>query len=268
MRALETIWLDEYLAVSFLIDYLLLAAAARLDGSPHRRGRWAMGAAVGTVYAALALWWPVLEHPVPCAGAAALLLIAAYGTGRRLLRTGGLFLLLSCALAGAASLLGHGTGVRSVLITAALSYGVLSLLLSGQFRHTRTDGELVPLTLSLGAATVTLLALRDSGNTLCDPVTGRSVVVAEGAALLPLLPGVEAEELRDPVALLRRCEGLPLRLLPYRAVGVERGLLAAVRTDRAAWDGRDHPHCLVALSPTPLTDGGGYRALIGREDPP
>ena len=53
------------------------------------------------------------------------------------------------------------------------------------------------------------------------------------------------------------------RLLPYRAVGVEHGLLLAVRLDGARVGGREWKGLLLALSPTPVTDGGGYSALIG-----
>ena len=65
-------------------------------------------------------------------------------------------------------------------------------------------------------------------------------------------------------ALARReRDGRRWRLLPYRAVGVDHGLLLAVRVDRAMVGGEDYGPILVALSPTPLSDGGGYHALIG-----
>jgi len=85
--------------------------------------------------------------------------------------------------------------------------------------------------------------------------------------LLPEVPNLSKEELSDPVATLSRIPGHPLRLLPYRAVGVERGLLLAFRADQAVWGGQERKDILVALSPTPLTDGGGYGALIGKEIP-
>ena len=56
------------------------------------------------------------------------------------------------------------------------------------------------------------------------------------------------------------------RLLPYRSVGVDRGLLLALRVDRAVFDGVERGPLLVALSPTPVSDGGGYRALVGPLD--
>ena len=117
-----------------------------------------------------------------------------------------------------------------------------------------------------------LLALRDTGNTLQDPLTGRPVVVVEGEKLRPLLPELprlDRQSLAHPVELLRDLEGtagdLRLQLLPYRAVGVECGLLLALRVDQANCGGGEVRDCLTALSPTPLSDGGGYSALIGGE---
>ena len=112
-----------------------------------------------------------------------------------------------------------------------------------------------------------LTALRDTGNTLTDPVAGIPVLVAEGALLLPLLPPgtLMAGELADPVACMERLRDGPLagrvRLLPYRAVGVERGLLLALRPD-GLWVNGERRDMLAALSPTPVSDGGGYGALL------
>ena len=113
-------------------------------------------------------------------------------------------------------------------------------------------------------------ALVDTGNTLADPVSGRPVMVAEGERLAGLFPQdcrPSPGDLRDPAAALTRLgKGAwrsRFRLLPYRSVGVDRGLLLAVRMDSLELDGRRGGPALVALSPTPVSDGGGYQALIG-----
>lgn len=281
---MTVVYLDAFLALNFAVNYLLLAGAARLDGAALRRGRCALAAVLGAGYGALSLLPAAafLEHPVCKAGAAVGMLLVAFGWRERLLRTGALFLLLSCAFGGgvlllamvkgggvgSVGLLGSRLGMRGILVAAALSYGCLSLLLKGQFTHARTAGELLPLTLVRGERSVTVLALRDTGNTLQDPLTGRPVVVIEGEQVRPLLPevpGLDRQKLSHPVELMGELEetGLRFQLLPYRAVGVECGLLLALRMDRAEYGDKTHRNCLAALSPTPLSDGGGYCALIG-----
>lgn len=281
---MTVVYLDAFLALNFAVNYLLLAGAARLDGAALRRGRCVLAAVLGAGYGALSLLPAAafLEHPVCKAGAAVGMLLVAFGWRERLLRTGALFLLLSCAFGGgvlllamvkgggvgSVGLLGSRLGMRGILVAAALSYGCLSLLLKGQFTHARTAGELLPLTLVRGERSVTVLALRDTGNTLQDPLTGRPVVVVEGeqvSPLLPEVPGLDRQKLSHPVELMGELEetGLRFQLLPYRAVGVECGLLLALRMDRAEYGDKTHRNCLAALSPTPLSDGGGYCALIG-----
>ena len=194
-----------------------------------------------------------------------------------------IFFALSCAFAGgvlAISMLGgqglslnrgviySGMDLKIVLLSAAGCYAVLSLLLQKAVRHTSFTGELKAVRLELGERTVELTALTDTGNTLTDPVTGQGVMVAEGERLLPLFAASQrpsVQELRDPAGALERLTGAGghFRLLPYRAVGVDRGLLLAVRVDRAVVDGEDRGAMVVALSPTPVSDGGGYGALLG-----
>ena len=47
--------------------------------------------------------------------------------------------------------------------------------------------------------------------------------------------------------------------------GVERGLLLALRMDRVQVGEEDRGPMLAALSPTPVSDGGAYRVLVGAE---
>ena len=90
------------------------------------------------------------------------------------------------------------------------------------------------------------------------------------AALLDPQPGervLDEKALRDPVGTLERLSrggrGRRFRLLPYQAVGVECGMLLALRLDDARVGAEDYGGILVALSPNPVSDGGGYSALIG-----
>ena len=54
-------------------------------------------------------------------------------------------------------------------------------------------------------------------------------------------------------------------MLPYRSVGVSNGILLAMRVEQVRIGKKEQKNMLVALSPTPVSDGGGYHALIGGE---
>ena len=288
-RGVTVIYLDELFLLNFVVDYLLLLAAGRLSGEILRRGWLALGAAIGAAYAAAAVLpgMGFLLHPLCKLGAAVLALLAGYGKSRRLLRVSLVFFAVSAAFGGgvfALQLLG-GRGLtlqngifysamdlRLILLSAAGCYVLITLLFQRTARHSGLRRELVPAVLTLEGRRVALTALVDTGNTLTDPATGRPVLVAEADSLEELLPpGLRPgpAELRDPAGVLERLEDGPwrlrFRLLPYRAVGVERGLLLALRMDRVQVGEEDRGPMLAALSPTPVSDGGAYRVLVGAE---
>ena len=282
---MTVVYIDALFLLNLIVNYLLLLAAAKLAGEPLRRLRLAAGAALGGLYAA-AIFFPgmgFLAHPLCKLGAAVLMLLTGFGGSRRLLRVTLVFFGLSCAFGGgifAIGLLG-GRGLtlrngvlysvmdlRILLLSAAVCYAVLTLVFRRTARHGRR--EVLPAVLILEGRRVAVNALVDTGNTLTDPVTGRPVMVAEGSRLSPLLPGervLDEKALRDPVGTLERLSrggrGRRFRLLPYQAVGVECGMLLALRLDDARVGAEDYGGILVALSPNPVSDGGGYSALIG-----
>ena len=281
------VYLDALFVLNLIVDYLLLRTSARLAGEPLHRLRLAGGALLGAAYAA-ALFLPGLGwlgHPACRVGAAVLMVLCAFGGSRRLVRLTLVFFGVSAAFAGvilALQLLGQGglslengvvyTGfdARLLLVSAVLCCAGLSLVFGRIARHGGTRRDLAAVRLTLGERSVQLTALVDTGNTLTDPATGRPVMVAEVEKVAGLFPAGQApsgEELRRPVDALERLgrQGWQgrCRLLPYRAVGVECGMLLALRLDGAKVGTEDYGRLLLALSPTPLTDGGGYSALIG-----
>lgn len=151
--------------------------------------------------------------------------------------------------------------LRLLLVLFVLCYFILSVFFRRLGRH--SGGELVKLDMKLFGKEIHLTALRDTGNTLTDPATNRPVVVADYSAVKPCLPQ-QADPSR-PVESIRQLHTAGVkgcRLLPFRAVGTEMGLLLAVRADSVSADGRPLGPLLVALSP-----GGerrrGYQGLIG-----
>lgn len=284
---MTVVYIDSLFLLNLVVNYLLLLSAARLAGEIIRRPRLGLGAGLGALYAAL-VFFPgmgFLLHPLCKLGAAVVMLLCAFGGSRRLLRVTLIFFGVSAAFGGgifAIELLG-GRGLslkngifyssmdlRLILLSAAVCYVVLSLVFRSTGRHAGRGGELTPAVLTLKGRRVALTALVDTGNTLTDPVTNRPVMVAEGEKLARLFPEGEApamEDLRDPVAGLERLSGGAAkgryRLLPYQAVGVECGLLLALRLDGAKVGETEYGGILVALSPNRLSDGGGYSALIG-----
>ena len=277
-----TVYVDLLFGLNTMINYLLLRGSAALGGCPAKLGRLLAGACLGGLYAVAAVL-PGLEglQGLVCQGlCAALMLLLAFGWKRSTVKQGLFFFALSFALSGVVLLavqvvepdcmfLGgrayYAVSTPALLLLAAVSYGVAALALAGCGVH--TGGEIVPLSVCLGGRTARLRALRDTGNTLRDPITGQTVLVAGGQVLAELLPdcGVSREQLHNPAALLPeladRYTALRFRLIPYRAVGTEAGLLLAVRCQVQKKRGQEE--MLVAFSPTEVSVDGRFEALWG-----
>ncbi|MBD5134010.1 MAG: sigma-E processing peptidase SpoIIGA [Clostridiales bacterium] len=276
---MTVVYIDLLFLLNLIANYLLLLAAGQMAGAVLRRWRIGLGAAAGALYAVLVFLpetgW--LAHWLCKLAVGVLIALIAYGGERYLLRVIVLFFGASAALAGAVlglELLGsvsltldHGVlysqfDIRLLLLLFVVCYFVLSLFFRRLGRH--SGRELVRLELKLELGTAEVTALVDTGHTLTDPADNRPVVVAYWQALSGVLPGWA--DPNDPVQSVERCHAIgsrQARLLPYRAVGVECGMLLALRTQGVTADGKGLGQLLVALSPTPVDDGGGYQALIG-----
>ena len=279
---MTVIYLDVLFLLNLVVDYLLLLADARITGEPFSRLRLGGGAVLGAGYAAViflpGFGW--LSHPVCklCAGVAMVLL--SFGASRRLLRLTLVFFAVSAALGGAIlalqllepggltlenGVLYTGFDLRLLLVTVMLTYVALSLIFRRAVRHGGVQRDLCNAEIFLGGQCVPITALLDTGNTLTDPIRNQPVMVVEGHLLQHILP--ETVDPNDPIGSLERLEDRTWRgkfsLLPYRAVGVECGILLAVRTERVIVNGREWSGLAVALSPTAVSDGGGYQGLFG-----
>lgn len=276
---MTVVYVDLLWLLNFVANHLLLLGAGRLAGAGLRRWRIALGAALGALYA-VALFLPGMGwlSTLPCKLAVAVVMVlCAYGGEVRLWRVLGLFFAASAALAGAVlgfEWLGNTTltlqsgvlytqmDLRLLLVVFLACYFVFSLLLRRLGAH--TGAELVHMELTFSQRVVSMTALHDTGLSLSDPVTNRPVVVAYWRDMAWLLPaGADAAR---PIECARLCHDRGIhgvRLVPYRAVGVESGMLLAFPTQKVRVNGRDMGSLLLALSPTPVSDGGTYQGLFG-----
>ena len=180
----------------------------------------------------------------------------AFGLSVSALRRICIFALLSMALGGIA--LGMGTDNIWSLIAAAVG---LLLVCAFGFRQRPGSVAYLPVELRYGQKLLRLTALRDTGNSLVDPVTGRSVLVVDANAAIALT-GLTLQQLQKPVEAVSNALLPGLRLISYQAVGQPGGMLLALRIPDVRigdWKGSS----LVAFAPNGLSREGAYQALTG-----
>ncbi len=272
------IYLDLVAVLNFLVDGLLLYGTARLGAAAIRWRRLLLAAVLGAVYA-VAVYLPglaFLQSLLCKLAVGTVMLLTAFGIKRSTLRLGAVFAALTLALCGAVyavELLRHGrfyyrenqlffpVSFFSLLLTA-LAVSLACRLLLPRLNH--APNSVLPLEIELQGKKISLTALRDSGNTLTDPITGDPVLTAYAGAVIPLFPkelALKAADFSSPIALMERLRAFSPRLIPYRAVGISNGLLLSINC-HITINNRTSSMPL-ALTPTPLSDGGAYDVLIG-----
>lgn len=243
--------------LNFLIDFLLVLGTNRLCGCPPRPGKAVLAAAAGGIYSGACLLpgFGFLGNILWRLVSLATIGWIAFGWDRSGVRRTAVFGIICMAVGGAAAGLG---GNAWSLLGAAVCVFVLCLV---GFRNHPPGAAYVPVELSYGEKKLQLTALRDTGNTLRDPLTGGSVLVI-GADAARELTGLTRQQLADPIASMASGILPGLRLIPYRSVGQPAGMLLALRFPKVrigAWHGSG----LVAFAPEGLGTDGNYQALTG-----
>lgn len=238
---------------SWLVDFFLLMGVGQLHPGRVRIINVLSAASINALYVVFTLqdWFAPMVSPIFGCVAIILAGIVAFGCGVSGIRSCGMFLLLRFAVAG---VLQPGWILRPwPLLMASLLVLFLSIL-----GFPERDGYMVPVELSYGTNHMTLTALRDTGNTLQDPLTGKPVLILS-ADVAQRLTGLTLQQLRSPVEAVGTIPGL--RLIPYRSIGGE-GLLLALRLQKIRV-GRQAGSGIVAFAPEVLSKEGKFQALTG-----
>ena len=279
-------YIDVVFAVNLAMDFFLLSAAGAVLRVRRKAWRRVLGAAAAAgVYCALAfgLPYPGMWSVPLGAGVLALGLAAAYcpvapGLFAQLMAAvyvlafaaGGVMNALA-ALSGPAR---AGTTLSVLSGGTAVSYIFLQLVRRHLRRNELQRQAHCAAIVRLNGREAVCRALVDTGNTLCEPITGAPVLVAAFSAVQACLPAPVARLFRDAreddlPALLEafRAGGLEarIRMIPFTSVGAADGMLVAFRSDEALFTpergGRIAvPGAVVAVSRVPL--GGEYNAIL------
>ena len=246
------------IALCFIVDLLLLLGSNRLSGYPINKIRIVIAAIVGGVYGGACLL-PELYFLCGTPWRLVCMCIVgwiAFGWGDGSMRRVTIYILLEMAMNGIAAGIG-GEGVWTLLFSAA---AFIVLYVVG-FQCGVRNASYIPIELNYCGKSVRVTALRDTGNTLLDPVTGRSVIIV-GADIANELLGLSTEQLYSPIETVSSGCLPGLRLVPYRSIERTGGLLVAMWLQEVrigTWRGSS----LVAFAPVSIGTKGAYQALTG-----
>lgn len=281
---MQIVYVDSLFLINLVINYIVLLVTAKICAAQAPRLRLLGAAALGAVYS-VAVLLPLsmfVSGPVVKLAVGAVMVLTAFGGQPRLARLLLVFFAVSAAFGGAvfaAAFLG-GAGLNGGLFTPIslkllmLSFAVGFVVLTLVFKRSARNkgGDVVTLKLRLGDREVSMRALRDTGNALTDPMTGRAVIIAGVSDLRPLFSQHVRKticelQMKDAVKVLEELasvdNSIRFQLVPYSAVGVAGGMLLAFKPDGIVVDGKTKTGMLLALSPNSVSDSGTYSALLG-----
>lgn len=157
---------------------------------------------------------------------------------------------------------GYGIA-RAILAFVLLLYGCGSFFLG--FRRGK-QRRVLSTQVTAGEKTVLFRSLLDTGNLLRDPLTGTPVLVADREVAEKLLH-VGKRQLDRPTELIRDLmETMPElapRLIPFRTVGRDHGLLLGIRCAELWIDGRRQKSGILAFISGDFSEDGSYHGLTG-----
>ena len=147
----------------------------------------------------------------------------------------------------------YGTLICLAVPAFGLTYIFVKLVRKRQM-ETITRGKVC---LTIKGMVYSFEALADSGNSLREPLTGRpaALIDRKGAAKLSFRPE-DAETGRDETMADR------LVVIPYKAVGTEKGILKGIRTDSIIFREKEMKGAVLAFYDG---DFGDFEVLLSRE---
>jgi len=280
---MEVIYLDSLFLLNLAVNYLILLATAKIGAVGISRWRIGLGALLGAGYAVLTVFprFSFLGMAPMQVVSGALMALTVFGGRRGILRLMVIFFAVSAAFGGAVYAIALGLGgasgrgqlylpisLRVLVVSFALCWGAMTLVFR---RLGRDTGKLLEIEISRRGQRVSFMGLLDTGHSLTDPVSGGGVLVAELDAVAALFSPAAVKLLRGPRMafpvelfsdLQALSDGLGFYLIPYTAVGVQNGFLLAFRPDSVQIEGKEKQGVSVAISPTRVSDGGRYAALV------
>ena len=290
------IYVDQFFFGNLLMNYLILWSAGRLSNARSSVFRLALAAVLGSLYSLLTfLPGTGLLFGLPGKLLFSLMMVlAAFAPlpWRTLAACAGFFYLSSFTLGGMvlgftyllhtnAGFFGEMKEIPAVIgrhfwsgVLLSLLFGWTAYRLGRRLLQRRLARRRFKVAISFFGRRVDVDALVDTGNSLVDPLSGDPVIVVEYEALKALLPpeikqSLEESQL-DYTRLLAGLANTPwaarFRIIPFRSLGEQHGLLAGLRPDAVEIDEGSKKitaeKVIVGIYRHRLHSGENYQALL------
>ena len=273
------VYADVLFITNFVINLILLAITLMLTGGRSSVIRRSISAFVGAVYAVCAFVpeFTVAQSLLCKALLAALMVYIAFGavSFRQYIKNLCMFCTVSlvcggCALAASYYSAGNtvssnngvfyfNTSLCKVIISSVAAYIIIKLSVGICKKYSGRAYHRMVVYKNGKAATIRVLL--DTGNMLTEPFTGSPVIIVEKSALRGIVP----QDISDTDILEMSKYIEDIRLIPFKSLGTDNGLLMGFKPDKICCDEPLCDNITIAVSNRSLSRSAEYNALAGPE---
>ncbi len=272
------VYADVLFLTNFVINLILLAVTSLLTRSKSKVWRRIIASCIGAVYA-VCMFVPNFAPAASLLGKFALSAVMTYiSFGAKSLKgfvknlcmfytvslvCGGCALVASYYTEGGIGanngVLYFDTSLRTVIISSAVAYVIIRLSVGICKKYSGRDCHRMVIYKNGRAATINVLL--DTGNMLTEPITGRPGIIVEKTALRGIVP--QDIPLSDILEMSNYIDDI--RLIPFKTLGTDNGLLMGFKPDKICSDEPLHDNITIAISNQSLSQSSEYNALAGPE---
>lgn len=294
------VYAEYILLENIIINYIILYATKKFTRTETSIIRLIIAAIIGALYT-FVLFFPSLKFMTKFSikfSISVLIIILAFNPEKidKFLKLIATFYCISFVFAGASLALFYlldfnvyyYNGVfyikdfpASILIIGIfLSFLILKYIINHISKKVKKEEMLITLTIILNGKEASLIGLIDTGNSLTEPITHNPVVIAEFNAIKEILPVdirsfYESEYKRDILDIsnfiANSSEKIPLRLIPFKSIGKDNGMLLGFKPDEliidsSGYDNNKNLEVIVAIYNDKLSQRDEkYKALLNPE---
>lgn len=265
------------------MNYIILIITSALSGVYTKRLRVFASAIIGSIYALVVFFMPyqVLTGMLTKVLIGFLMVMVTFGY-KYTLKIGLMFFMVSFAFAGAIMCFFYmyknqnymmingipyiDISVNILVGAFILCYIALSLVYKNLGKNKGLSDCITQLDLSFGESQTKVSAFKDTGNYLCDNITGKPVIVVEADALRQVIPKELWFILKDdPINAIEFAKFYPnnlkIRLITYSVLGGSGTMLVITPTKVLDKFGKKLD-ALIGISPKPV-EIAGCTAIMG-----
>ncbi|AOY77421.1 sigma-E processing peptidase SpoIIGA [Clostridium formicaceticum] len=280
---------------NFIMNFVILSLTAKFGKNPAKKRKILLASAISALYAFI-IFFPSLHFlfsivmKLACSMMIIILAFTPYKF-KEFFRLLGIFYLITLVFGGAGFAIFYFTNfngiisngifyitnisAKNIFIAVGVGYMLINFCWGYLQKQLSKEKILINIKIEIDGATVEVMGIVDTGNSLVDPISKYPVIIVEYDAIIDLLP-LEVQRFFS-------CTGKPnftqmalllhgsswitrFRMIPYNALGTENGMLIGFKPDfvsiQKEADSKSIQEIIVAIYDRKLSKAGEYRALL------